>query len=121
MFNQGWMRFAKQFWSRCQGSLFLKATYDSGVSVAEMDVTARGKIVKDASGSFALQVNPNRSYQFVQNELSQGLEPLAALPTVVKLARPVVQEARGEKETGPFVACQKPLSMIGKAFCGKRS
>jgi hypothetical protein len=24
----------------------LKATYDSGVSVAEMDITARGKIVK---------------------------------------------------------------------------
>jgi len=29
----------------------LKATYDSGVTAAEMDVTARGKIVKDSSDS----------------------------------------------------------------------
>ncbi len=63
----------------------LKATYDSGVSVAEMDVNARGKIVKDSSGNFALQVSPNRSYQFTQNELSQGLESLAGSPTVVTL------------------------------------
>ncbi len=36
----------------------LKATYDSGVTAAEMNMTARGKIVKDSSGSFALQVEP---------------------------------------------------------------
>jgi len=63
----------------------LKATYDSGVSVAEMDVTVRGKVVKDSSGNFALQVSPNRSYQFAPNELSQGLESLANSPTVVTL------------------------------------
>ena len=28
----------------------LKATYDSGVSVAELDMIARGKVLKDASG-----------------------------------------------------------------------
>ncbi|MGC1966835.1 MAG: heavy metal-associated domain-containing protein, partial [Candidatus Acidiferrales bacterium] len=39
----------------------MKATYDSGVSVAEMDVVARGKIVKDAAGNFALRVEPNQS------------------------------------------------------------
>src|SRR5947209_8020147 len=39
----------------------LKATYDSGVTVAEMDVTARGKIVKDSSGNFALETSSNRS------------------------------------------------------------
>ena len=38
----------------------LKATYDSGVTAAEMDMTARGKIVKDSSGNLALQVEPNR-------------------------------------------------------------
>jgi hypothetical protein len=63
----------------------LKATYDSGVSVAEMDVTARGKIVKDPSGNLALQVSSNRSYQFAPNELSQGIESLAGSPTVVTL------------------------------------
>ena len=52
----------------------LKATYDSGVTAAEMDITARGKIVKDSSGSLALQVEPNRSFAFAPNELSNGLE-----------------------------------------------
>ena len=38
----------------------LKATYDSGVTAAEMDVIARGKIVKDSSGNLDLEVEPNR-------------------------------------------------------------
>jgi copper chaperone CopZ len=76
----------------------LKATYDSGVSVAEMDVNARGKIVKDASGNFALQVSPNRSYQFAQNELSQGLESLANTPTVVTLRGQLYKKGAGKKK-----------------------
>ena len=76
----------------------LKATYDSGVSVAEMDVTARGKIVKDASGNFALQVSPNRSYQFTQNDLSQGLESLANTPTVVTLRGQLYKKPAGKKK-----------------------
>ena len=55
----------------------LKATYDSGVSVAEMDMTARGKLVKDSTGSLLLQVEPNQSFAIAPNEASKGLEPLA--------------------------------------------
>jgi len=76
----------------------LKATYDSGVSVAEMDVNARGKIVKDTSGNFALQVSPNRSYQFAENELSQGLESLAGSPTVVTLRGQLYKKPGGKKK-----------------------
>lgn len=76
----------------------LKATYDSGVSVAEMDVNVRGKIVKDPSGNFALQVSPNRSYQFSQNELSQGLESLAGSPTVVTLRGQLYKKPAGKKK-----------------------
>ena len=47
----------------------LKATYDSGVSVAELDITAIGKLVKDCSGNLVLQVNPNQSFVLAQNEL----------------------------------------------------
>ena len=61
----------------------LKATYDSGVTAAEMTMTARGKIVKDASGNFALRINPNQSFAIAPNELSKGLEPLADSQTVV--------------------------------------
>ncbi len=76
----------------------LKATYDSGVSVAEMDVNVRGKIVKDSSGDFALQVSPNRSYQFATNELSQGLESLANSPTVVTLRGQLYKKPAGKKK-----------------------
>ena len=37
----------------------LKAIYDGGVSVAEMDMAARGKIVADSTGNLAIQVAPN--------------------------------------------------------------
>jgi len=60
----------------------LKATYDSGVSVAELDITATGKIVKDTSGNLSLQVNPNQSFVIAPNELSKGLEPLVDSATV---------------------------------------
>ena len=80
----------------------LKATYDSGVTVAEMDMTARGKIVKDSSGNLALQVEPNRSFAFAPNELSKGLESLAGFANGGHRSWSVVQEARREKESRRF-------------------
>ena len=76
----------------------LKATYDSGVTVAEMDVTARGKIVKGSSGSFALQVTPNRSLTLAPNELSQGFAPLADTQTVVTVHCQLYKKAAGKKQ-----------------------
>lgn len=55
----------------------MKATYDSGVSVAEMNMTARGKVVKDTSGNLVLQVTPNQSFVIAPNDVSKTLEPLA--------------------------------------------
>ena len=63
----------------------LKATYDSGVSVAEMDITARGKIVKDASGSLAIQVAPDRTFEFAPNDLSKILEAFAGTAAQVTI------------------------------------
>ena len=76
----------------------LKATYDSGVTAAEMDMTARGKIVKDSSGSLALQVEPNRSFAFAPNELSQGLESLAGTPALVTVHGQLYKKPAGKKE-----------------------
>jgi hypothetical protein len=76
----------------------LKATYDSGVTVAEMDVTARGKIVKDASGNFVLQVEPNRSFVFEPNELSKGLESLAGTQTAVTVRGQLYKKPAGKKK-----------------------
>jgi hypothetical protein len=76
----------------------LKATYDSGVTAAEMDMTARGKIVKDSSGNPALQVEPNRSFALVPNELSKGLESLAGTPTVVTVRGQLYKKPAGKKK-----------------------
>jgi hypothetical protein len=65
----------------------LKATYDSGVTVAQMDITARGRIVKDSSGNFAFQVEPNQSFAIAPNDLSKGIEPLAIVTIYGELYR----------------------------------
>ena len=76
----------------------LKATYDSGVTAAEMDMTARGKIVKDPSGSLALQVEPNRSFAITANELSKGLESLAGTQSIVTIRGQLYKKPAGKKK-----------------------
>jgi hypothetical protein len=86
----------------------LKATYDSGVTAAEMDMTARGKIVKDASGNFALQVAPNQSFTFAPNELSKGLESLAGTTTMVTVRAQLYKKSAGKKKPDPAT----PLTLL---------
>ena len=76
----------------------LKATYDSGVSVAELDMIARGKVVKDSSDNLVLQVQPNRSFAIASNELSKGLEPLAGSPTLVTVRGQLYKKPAGKKK-----------------------
>jgi hypothetical protein len=87
----------------------LKATYDSGVSVAEMDVTARGKVVKDSSGNLALQVEPNRWFTLASNQLSQGLESLAGTQTVVTIRGQLYKKPPGKNKKKPDLSA--PLKM----------
>jgi len=86
----------------------LKATYDSGVTAAEMDVTARGKIVKDSSGGLALQVAPNRSFVLTPNELSKGLETLADTQTMVTVGGQLYKKPAGKKKADPSA----PLKLL---------
>ena len=76
----------------------LKATYDSGVTAAEMDMTARGKIIRDSSGNLAIQVEPNQSFALALNDLSKELEPLAGTPTVVTVRGQLYKKAAGKKK-----------------------
>jgi hypothetical protein len=76
----------------------LKATYDSGVSVAELDMIARGKIVNHPTGNFAIQVAPNRSFMLAPNELSKGLEPLVDSPTLVIVRGQLYKKPAGKKK-----------------------
>jgi hypothetical protein len=86
----------------------LKATYDSGVTAAEIDMTARGKIVKGASGELALQVAPNQSFALTSNELSKGLETLADTQTMVTVRGQLYKKPAGRKKTDPSI----PLKLL---------
>jgi len=76
----------------------LKAVYDSGVSVAEMDVTARGKIMKDPRGNFALQVSPKQSFAILPNDLLKSVALLADSPAVVTIRGECYRKHAGEKK-----------------------
>ena len=76
----------------------MKATYDSGVTVAEMDMTAQGKIVKDSSGNLGLQVEPNRTFALEPNDLTKSLEPLADSQTVVTVRGQLYKKPAGKKK-----------------------
>jgi hypothetical protein len=83
----------------------MKATYDSGVTVAEMDMTARGRIVKDAAGRLGLEVAPNQTFSVVPNEISGQLESLVGSDTHVIVRGQLYKKAAGakkQKELGPL-------------------
>jgi hypothetical protein len=76
----------------------LKATYDSGVSVAEMSMIARGKIIKNPSGGIAFQMNESQSFTIVQNDLSRQLENLAGSATNVTIKGLLYQKQKDRKK-----------------------
>jgi len=86
----------------------LKAVYDSGVTVAEMDVTVRGKIVKDAAGNLLLQVSPNQSFAIAPNDLPKAVEPLTDSPAIVTLRCELYRKPAGKKKA----AASGPLKLL---------
>ncbi len=92
----------------------LKATYDSGVTAAEMDMTARGKIVKETSGSLALRVAPNRSFALTPNESSKGLEALADTPAMVTVRGQLYKKPPGKKKPDPSASLKLVILEVQK-------
>jgi hypothetical protein len=92
----------------------LKATYDSGVSVAELDMIARGKVVKDSSDNLVLQVQPNRSFVVASNELSKGLEPLAGTPALVTVRGQLYKKPAGKKKKDASAALKLLILEVQK-------
>ena len=76
----------------------LKATYDSGVTVAELDMIARGNIVKDSAGSLALQVAPNQSFVIAPNDFSNQLQRLADSATLVTVRGQLYKKPERKKK-----------------------
>jgi len=98
---------------RIDPAQLLRATYDSGVSVAELDMTVRGKIVKDAAGNLILQSEPNQSFTIASNELSKTLEPLANSATYVTLPGQLYKKANGKKKPDATVPLKLVVLEIG--------
>ena len=76
----------------------LKATYDSGVTAAEMNMTAQGRVEKDSSGNLKLIIVPNRSFALAPNDLSKGLDSLAGTPTTVTVRGQLYKKTAGKKK-----------------------
>jgi len=83
---------------RVDPAQLLKATYDSGVSVAEMDMTVRGRIAKDEKGNLVLQSLPNQVFVLGDNDLSQSLTPLAGSTIQVTVRGQLYKKAPGKKK-----------------------
>ena len=86
----------------------LKAVYDSGVTVREMEVTVRGKIVKDASGNLALQVSPNQSLAIAPNDSLKTVESFADSPAFVTLRGELYRKPAGKQKA----AASTPLKLL---------
>jgi hypothetical protein len=86
----------------------LKAVYDSGVTVREMDITARGKIVKDTSGSLALRVSPNQSLAIAPNDFLKTVEPLADSLAVLTIRGELYRKPVGKDKA----AASAPLKLL---------
>ena len=79
-----------------------------------MDITARGKILKDSSGTLTLQVKPNQAFEIVPNELSQTLEPLAGTDAVVTIRGRLYQKPPGKKKTEPVLPLKLTILEVRK-------
>ncbi len=82
----------------------LKATYDSGVTVAEMEMTASGKVTRLANGELSIRVEPNRSFAISPNNLSKQLDALVDSGTEVTVRGQLYTKADKQKKGQPPVA-----------------
>jgi hypothetical protein len=87
----------------------LKATYDSGVSVAELDMTVRGKLIKDSSGNLVFEVNSNQFFVLAENDLSKGLEALVNSTTVLTVRGQLYKKSAGKQKKPDVPAALKLL------------
>jgi len=95
-------------------SQLLKAVYDSGVSVVEMSMTARGRVTKDPAGGFSLQVSPARSFAIEPGELEKSLEAVAGTGAQITLRALLYKKPVGKKKGEQPVALKLVVLEIQK-------
>ncbi len=89
-------------WPKEDGRLdpahLLKAVYDSGVTVAEMTMTARGHLEKGPDGAVLLRVTNNEIFPIVPNQLSRDLESLAGSSKEVTVRGRLYKKPSGKQK-----------------------
>lgn len=84
----------------------LKLTYDSGVSVTQVSVTASGHVAKDASGALTFVITPRISYPIVPEKFADKLQAAAAAGAVIRMRGIVYTrppgKAKKSKESPPL-------------------
>lgn len=63
----------------------LKLTYDSGVSVTAISITATGRIIKDSAGALIFAVTPKINYPIEPGAFSDKIQALATSGATVRM------------------------------------
>ncbi len=80
-----------------------KATYDSGVTVAEITIIASGHFGRDAAKGLVFEVTPNQSFVVESNQLSQELADRTGRMTLVgRLYKKPEGKQKKSKEIPPM-------------------
>lgn len=86
--------------SRLDPAALIKAVYDSGVSVVEMTVTARGELANDPARGLEFRISPGQVFQVKPNALAEKLEREAGPGKTVKLRGLLYKKPAGKKAKG---------------------
>jgi hypothetical protein len=82
---------------RFDPSSVLKATYDSGVSLAEMTLTANGRLTKTTKG-LQFEVKPNLSFPVKAGDFTEKADALAAGGKDVRLRGRLYKKPPGKQK-----------------------
>jgi len=91
--------------ARFDPSSVLKATFDSGVSLAEMTMIADGHLVKDPAQGLVFVVNPNQSFPVDAGGFAERVQALAQSGARAKLRGRLFKKPAGKqklKVSGPL-------------------
>ena len=91
-----------------------KATFDSGVTVAEMTITAAGFIERDAAQQLQFRADGDQAFPLKVDARAQELEPLAGTGRAVTLRGRLYAKAPKNNKQKPEVQPLEVLEIIRK-------
>jgi hypothetical protein len=87
--------------ARLDPAHLLKATFDSGVSVAEMTMTAGGWVDMGPGGGLVFKISGDQVFPVISNALALELQSLASAPAKVTLRGVLYRKPAGRARAKP--------------------